>query len=136
MGPGLIHPTGVHTATALYAHLTWATYRRQRVIRRVDAGVVASAIHAAAARCKVHVLALGVLTEHVHVVVSFLPDAPLSDFVRDAKSESSRRINEQLPGRLRWQRGFHANSLSRSHVHQARTYVARQFQRHPDRIPQ
>jgi REP element-mobilizing transposase RayT len=125
----------MHTATALFAHITWATWRRGQVIRAADVPVIAGAVVAAARRCKVRVHGQAVLTDHVHIVVSFLPDASLSAFVREAKSESARRVNETQPGRLRWGRGFYAGSLSRSHVRAARVYVGNQLRRHPDRVP-
>ena len=80
--------------------------------------------------------AQAVLTDHVHVVISFLPDASLSAFVREAKSEAARRVNlAQGSGTLRWRRGFYAGSLSWSHVGAARVYVGTQHRRHPDRVP-
>lgn len=91
----------------------------------------------AARRTGVRVHAQAVLSDHVHVVVSYPPHVTLSSFVRDAKSESARRINATRldAQRVYWCRGYYAGSLSRSHVGAARSYLARQFQRHPDRIP-
>jgi len=86
----------------------------------------------AARRTKTLVLAQGVLSDHVHVLIHCAPDATVSAFVREAKSESSRRVGKTL----RWQRGYYADSISRSHVLGVRQYIAAQFRRHPDRIPQ
>ena len=121
----------------LYAHITWHTYRRERTLRAADVPVVASAILAAAERTRVRVHAQAALTEHVHVVVSFAPDASLSAFVREAKSEAARRVNHARcrPPYLQWCRGFYAGTLSRSHVRSARVYVARQHGRHPHLVP-
>jgi putative transposase len=125
----------VHSSTGLYAHITWATKYRGRDIGAPDVPLITGSVLAAAARQKVHVIAQAVLSDHVHVVVSFLPDASLSAFIRDAKSESARRVNLE-PGRsLRWQRGFDARSVCWGHLRAARVYVANQFRRHPDRIP-
>ena len=133
MGPGLTHP--MHKATGLYAHVTWETWRRQPFVRAGDVPVIGAAIVAAAGRHKVRVHAQAVLTDHVHIVLSFLPDASISAFVRDAKSESARRVNERRTDGVRWGRGFYAGSLSWSHVRAARVYVANQGRRHPDRVP-
>ncbi len=126
---------GPHTAFGLYAHITWHTWRRERSIRRSDIRVVVESLLNAARRCQVHVIAQAVLVDHVHVVVSFRPDTVLASFVRDAKSESSRRVNGCGSAELRWCRGYYAGSLSRSHVAGACTYLAQQHTRHPDRIP-
>jgi REP element-mobilizing transposase RayT len=99
--------------------------------------VIRDSILAAAARTGVRVHAQAVLSDHVHVLVSYLPHVALTPFIRDAKSESARRINAARldAQRVRWCRGYYAGSLSRSHVTAARAYIGRQFQRHPDRIP-
>ena len=126
-----------HKACGLYAHVTWHTWRRLAVIRRSDVALVHEAVQHAAGRTGIRVHAQAVLTDHVHVVVSYPPNATLSSFVREAKSESARRINSTRldAQRMQWCRGYYAGSLSRSHVRAARSYLARQFQRHPDRIP-
>jgi len=81
--------------------------------------------------------AQAVLSDHVHVVVSYPPRVALASFIRRCKSESARRINSTRidAQRVRWCRGYYAGSLSRTHVAPARSYLAQQFQRHPDRIP-
>jgi REP element-mobilizing transposase RayT len=124
-----------HKAYRLYAHLTWGTWRKQRSVRAADARVVADAILAAAGRHDIHVLAQAVLSDHVHVLVSYRPDQTLMPFLRDAKSESARRVNQNGPPRLRWRRGYYAGSLSLSHVHPCRLYIGAQFRRHPERVP-
>jgi len=86
----------------------------------------------------VRVHAQTVLTDHVHVIVSYNPAVALAPFVRHAKSESARRVNLLRDGgeaTLKWCRGYYAGSLSRTHVDAARAYVTKQHLRHPDRIP-
>jgi len=91
--------------------------------------MLGDAIGAAAERTKVRVHALAMLTDHVHIVASYSPDATLSAFVREAKSESARRAG------IRWCRGFYANSIGSNQVAAAKRYVAAQYARHPDKIP-
>jgi len=127
----------IHKALGLYAHVTWHTWRRQRSIRAADvADVVESVLQAGHCR-GVHVHAQAVLAEHVHVIVSYNPAVALAPFIRHAKSESARRLNlsRGRVGAFRWCRGYYAGSLSRSHVRDARVYVARQHSRHPELIP-
>jgi REP element-mobilizing transposase RayT len=86
----------------------------------------------------VRVHAQAILSDHVHLIVSYNPAVALAPFVRHAKSESARRANLIRNGvgtTLRWCRGYYAGSLSRTDVGPARAYVARQHARHPDRIP-
>src|SRR6267378_5908118 len=128
---------GPHKAIGLYAHITWHTWRRQLSVGRADAEHVVAAVRDAAARCRVRVHSLGVLADHVHLVVSFSPDTTLTSFIRESKSSSSLRINStRTPARkFQWCRGYYANTLSRSHVAAARNYVGSQFRRHPDLHP-
>jgi REP element-mobilizing transposase RayT len=128
---------GPHKAIGLYAHITWHTLRREPCLTKADAACVVAAVLEAADRCRVRVHSQAVLTDHVHLVVSFAPDTTLSSFIRHAKSRAALLINQRrLSGRVvRWCRGYYANTLSRSDVTAARNYVGAQFRRHPDRIP-
>ncbi len=128
---------GPHKACGLYAHITWHTWRRERSIRAADVADVVDAVLQAAGCRNVRVHAQAILTEHVHLVVSYNPAVALAPFIRHAKSESARRLNLRRgrTGTFRWCRGYYAGSLSRSHVGLARAYVARQYSHHPDRIP-
>ena len=105
------------------------------MIRRGDVAVVHAVVRDAAKRWFIHVHELAVLTDHVHVVASLKPNGGLVPFVRHAKSESARRINELRGSVLQWARGYFVESLSRNHVRAACVYVAGQHRRHPDRIP-
>ena len=127
--------SGPHKAYGLFVHVTWHTWRRQALVRRGDVQVITEAIHGAAQRTRVHVLAQAILADHVHLLLSCRPDRALATFVRDAKSESARRVNDAGTSFLRWCRGYYAGSVSRSHIPAVRVYLAQQHRRHPDRIP-
>jgi len=134
----LARTLGPHQAMGLYAHLGWHTKDREWSIRERDVAGIVAAFRAAADRTRVRVHAVAVLAEHVHLMVSYPPSARLSDFVRDAKSESARRVNLTRTARqrrLRWCRGCYANAVCRGHLSNLRAYLARQRQHHPDRLP-
>lgn len=124
-----------HRAFGLHVHITWHTRLRQQLIRRADADVVRSTLQEAATRWNVHVHEVAILSDHVHIVASFRPEGGVMSFIRHAKSESARRINQTRGAVLKWARGYYVGSLSRSHVRAACAYVARQHLRHPDRAP-
>jgi REP element-mobilizing transposase RayT len=127
----------VHRASGLYAHVTWHTYRRTKAIRKYDVPAIVDAVLEAGRRTDVRVHAQAVLRDHVHVLVSYVPTATLASFMRHAKSESCRRVNvtRKDAQRLQWSRGYYVGSLSRDHVLATRSYIARQFQRHPNLVP-
>jgi REP element-mobilizing transposase RayT len=108
-----------------------------KAIRKYDVPAIVAAVLEARRRTGVRVHAQAVLRDHVHVLVSYLPTTTLSSFMRHAKSESCRRVNVMRKDaqRLQWSRGYYIGSLSRDHVLATRSYIARQFQRHPDLVP-
>ena len=132
-----VRSRGPHKAVGLYAHITWHTWRRERCIRKADVACITTAVLEAANRCRVRVHSQAVLTDHVHLVISFAPDTTLSSFIRHAKSKSALLVNQRgQSGRaVRWCRGYYANTLSWSAVAAARNYVGSQFRLHPDGIP-
>jgi REP element-mobilizing transposase RayT len=123
-------------AVRLYVHVTWHTWRRQPMVRSADVPVIVRALHSAAARTRCRVAAHAVLSEHVHVLLRVGADASLSAFMREAKSESARRVNEcQGAQALRWCRGYFGDSVSPNRARFVIAYLARQHARHPDRVP-
>jgi REP element-mobilizing transposase RayT len=126
-----------HIACGLYAHVTWCTYARHKTIRKYDVPHVVESVLDVAEMMSVHVHAQAVLRDHVHILVSYLPTTALDPFVRKAKSEAERRINSSRKdaNRLRWMSGYYVGSLSRDHILATRSYIARQFTRHPDLVP-
>jgi putative transposase len=124
-----------HRAFGIYVHITWHTRYRQRLLRLADVDAVQAAIHEAAVRWQAHVHEVAILSDHVHVIASFRPEGGVVSFIRHAKSESSRRINLERGAVFQWARGYFVESLSRTHVRAACSYVARQHSRHPDRVP-
>ena len=124
-----------HHAFALYAHITWHTWRRGGCISESAARHVRTALQNASAVTRIRILEQAVLADHVHVIVSFRPDSSLSDFVRLAKSGSAYRANHVVDGAVRWARGYYAATISRQELPARCAYVRAQFERHPDRIP-
>jgi REP element-mobilizing transposase RayT len=125
-----MNETRWHKAFELYAHITWRTRWSEHAVAKSHVEIIAQSIMRAAERQHMRVIAQAVLADHVHVLVSFRPDSQLSSFVRDAKSESSRRAET-----VSWGRGYYAGSVCRGHIAAVRAYIARQHSHHPDLIP-
>lgn len=119
-----------HKAFELFAHITWATRLRVPAVAKRHVPLITKAILDAAKRHGMHVIAQAVLADHVHVLVSFRPDHALMGFVRDAKSESSRRA-----GHITWGRGYYAGTVSWRELDGHRRYLGRQYSHHPHLIP-
>src|SRR5881296_1432543 len=124
-----------HHAYQMYAHITWHTWKRIGCVDMGAAQDVRNAVASASRATGVRVLRGAVLADHVHLVVSFCPDTTLSDFVRLAKSVAAVRSNQRVMGAVRWSRGFFAATIHKRDLSRVIDYVARQFERHPDRVP-
>lgn len=124
-----------HRAYQLYAHITWHTWNRVGCLDEAAVVDLKSAVASACRRCEVRLLRGAVLSNHVHLVISFRPTTRLGDFVRLAKSVAATRANRRVFGAVRWARGYYVATIHRKDLKRVTKYVADQFRRHPDSIP-
>ena len=73
----------------MFAHITWHTWNRVECVDQRAAAEVRVAVLSAGKRTGVQLIKGEVLTNHVHLLVSFRPDTRLSDFIRLAKAVSA-----------------------------------------------
>jgi putative transposase len=80
-------------------------------------------------------LAIGGMPDHVHLLVRFHPDLPVSTLVRKLKAKSSRWVKQRKAGdpRFAWQSGYGAFSVSGSQAAAVRRYIANQTDHHRKR---
>jgi putative transposase len=122
---------------ALYFMLTISTKRREPYIDAQVGGYLRQHwIH----KCKelgIHLLALGVLSDHVHFLLSLRPTHYIPDVVHDLKGSASHAVNhaEDLNATLYWSEGYDVRTVGERSLEVAREYILAQHQRHPDRIP-
>src|SRR5690348_15195232 len=126
---------GPHRAYQMYAHIVWRTWCRVGCVNSAVVGDIRSALTSASKKTGVRVLRHAELADHVHVLVSFLPDQKLSDFVRLVKSVSSFRAGRRVPGAIKWARGYYVATYHRKDLVRVAKYVMGQYQRHPDGVP-
>ncbi|MGH7701661.1 MAG: IS200/IS605 family transposase [Gemmatimonadales bacterium] len=120
----------------LLVHLTWTTRERQP---RIDAGVarfLARFLPAVARQERAEVLALGLVTTHVHLLLRLHPATVISRLVQRLKGGSAvlaTRENHTAPGRpLRWAKGYNIESVSWRAAGVVASYIRDQAVRHPD----
>ena len=119
----------------MYAHITWHTWNRVACVDARAAAEVRVAVLSAGKRTGVQVIKGKVLSNHVHLLVSFRPDTRISDFMRLAKSVSALRSNRVVFGAVKWARGYYVTTLHKTDLARVLRYVERQYERHPDLIP-
>ena len=138
-GCDTVHSPGIE-ATALpvilIIHLTWTTHRRFPMIGASEAAFLRRFLPAEALRHEAHVLALGLVQDHVHMVLRLPPRYDLPRLVQGLKGASARLANRDSSisrTGLRWAEGYHAKSVSPRTLPVAIAYVRNQSTRHPDR---
>ena len=77
-------------------------------------------------------LAIGGVSDHVHLLVKLKPTVAVSDFLRQLKANSSRWINEEKwkIHKFGWQDGYGAFTVSRSQVERVTEYIRSQKEHH------
>jgi putative transposase len=77
-------------------------------------------------------LAIGGMSDHVHVLAKLRPDDSLSNVLRDLKANSSGWMHQVFPEMkdFAWQRGYGAFTVSASQVRQVSRYIADQEKHH------
>ena len=118
----------------LYAHLTWGTLQRQALITPDVVAFLRRFLPHEAQRHGARLLALGIVADHVHVVLRLGTVNDIPRMVQGLKGASARVANRDglTPrARLRWAEGYDLRSVG---VRQLRTvveYVENQAHRHP-----
>jgi REP element-mobilizing transposase RayT len=120
----------------LFIHLTWATFRRMPMIGPTEARFLRRFLPSEAQRHGAAIIAMGMVCDHVHLVLRLPGRFDLPRLVQGLKGASARLANQDnrisLAG-LRWAHGYHLISVSPRNLRVAVQYVRRQAQRHPDR---
>ena len=113
-------------------HLVWTTQERKPLIQIcIETDLYACIIAEATTLC-CQVLAIGGMPDHVHLIVLLHPTTSVSSLMKQIKGVSSHLMNHTLlPGKnFRWQDGYFAFSMSRSHRDAAVLYVQNQKHHH------
>src|SRR6266545_6982410 len=119
----------------IYALLTWTTLRRLPLIHGAAAAFLRRALPEIARRHDTRVIELGVVRNHVHVVVELPSRIDIPRLVQGLKGASARIANRDgvMPrARLRWADGYDLRSLGIRDLKRAIRYVRTQSERHPE----
>ena len=118
----------------LYIHLVWTTREREAMIVPDTAVFLDRFIRSICRQERALVLALGMVRDHVHVLLRIHPTTDIPRLVQRLKGGSSVVANRESPvgrGRLRWAKGYSVESVSPRQVEGARAYVLAQGTHHP-----
>jgi len=81
---------------------------------------------------KGHLIEIGGVEDHIHLLANLTPSMALSAGVRDIKSCSSYWISElsEVSSKFEWQKGYSAFSVSFSQISAVRGYIQNQQEHH------
>jgi len=120
----------------LFVFITWATFRRMPMIGASAARFLERFLPAEAQRQGATVIRLGMVCDHVHVVLRLPGRIDMPRLMQGFKGASARLVNQdpQISRTgLRWAAGYSAFSVSPRNLKAAVDYVKQQAERHPDR---
>ena len=118
----------------LYALLTWTTAGRQVLIRPPVAEFLSRFLPVESQRHGAHLLALGIVADHVHAVLELPLKVDVPRLVQGLKGASARIANRDGyagRGKLQWAEGYDLRSVGVRQLKRAIGYVRRQNTRHP-----
>ena len=119
----------------LYVHVAWTTRDRERLIDAPAARFLVRYLRAIARQERAHILELGIVQTHVHLLARLHPTTAIPRLLQRWKGGSSAiaaKEGHTAGRRLRWERGYHIDSVSRRALDAVARYVREQPGHHPD----
>ncbi|MGD9855726.1 MAG: IS200/IS605 family transposase [Planctomycetaceae bacterium] len=118
--------------TKLTYHVVFSTKYRRRTITEPLQKRLYEYIGGIIRAKKGHLIEIGGVTDHIHILSSFSPTIAVSDMVRDLKANAAKWMNELgVSGeRFEWQKGYGAFTVSASQIPNVRQYVQNQKEHH------
>jgi putative transposase len=118
--------------TQLYVHLVWATWDRLPLtipdIQQLIYNVIASECE----QLGCHVVAIGGIDDHVHLLIGFPSNLAIADLVKQIKGSSSHSVSYQMQpdGFFKWQGSYAAFTVNPQDLSVVADYIQRQAEHH------
>jgi REP element-mobilizing transposase RayT len=116
----------------LYVHLVWVTLQRRPMITPQVASFLNRFLPAEALRHGCETLALGLVSDHVHLVLRIPPRLDIPRMVQGLKGASSRLGSAASVVGLRWEKGYQVKTVSPGGLARVIDYVRNQARQHPE----
>ena len=123
----------------LYLHVTWTTLNRVPSIDGPVQTFLDGFLRTKAKQHRANVLAVGMVSDHVHVVVEVGPVFDLPNLMQGLKGASARLANRDGHAArrpLQWSPGYDARTVGVNQLRSVINYVNTQSTHHPDRAIQ
>jgi putative transposase len=118
--------------TQLYLHCVWATWDRLPLVTPMIEQKVYAMILAKCRSLKCEPLAIGGVSEHVHLLVRLHTTVSVAELLKEVKGASSHLVTHEInPGEFfKWQGTYGAFSIAKSAVPEVKAYIERQAEHH------
>ncbi len=118
--------------TQLYVHCVWGTKEKMPLITNDIREPLYSIIANKCRDLQCHLIAIGGVADHVHLLTGIPPKLSISQFLKHVKGNSSFAINETFPRQqhFKWQANYGAFSVSHSHLEIIANYINNQETHH------
>lgn len=125
---------GRHSVYDLHAHLVFVTKYRRRVFTSTHLERLREVFSSVCADAGATLEEFNGEDNHVHLLVSFPPDVPLSRLVNSLKGVGSRRLRSEFPelekvcwnGKKLWTPGYYAGTTGGAGIDTVRRYIEQQ----------
>ena len=79
-----------------------------------------------------HLIEVGGIEDHIHLLASLSPKKSISDAIREIKANASKWSNElsDVTSRFEWQKGYGAFTVSYSQIESVCNYIQNQHEHH------
>ena len=118
----------------LYCHVVWTTRDRQRLIDNSLAAFLCRFLRDVARQERAHILEIGMVATHVHLLVRVDPTTSISRLLQRLKGGSSAVADKErhsTNGRsLKWTKGYSIESVSPRALEAVRQYLRQQSIHH------
>ncbi len=120
------------TFTKLTYHIVFSTKFRRPLIEGEFQERLYSYIGGIIRSQNGHLIQIGGVEDHIHILANLSPKKAVSDSIREIKAQSSKWSNEisLATNRFEWQKGYGAFSVSYSQLEQVQRYIQHQNEHH------
>ena len=120
--------------TRLTYHIVFATKYRKPSIKENLQERLYEYIGGTLRARKGHLIEIGGVGDHVHILAGLSPSLAVSDLVRDVKASSSKWMREEgHVDKCEWQKGYGAFTVSYDRIEAIRNYIRNQKEHHRTR---
>lgn len=120
--------------TYLYTHLIWGTWDRLPLITAAVESRLYGAIRAKSAELSCELIAIGGVSDHIHVLVDVHPTVAVARLVGEMKGASSHAMSHAIASDMffKWQGGYSALSVSVMIMPRVKVYIQDQRKHHAE----